>query len=50
MYIEILENGLFIPPKVIPKIVENGVRFRQKSTPKELSEFTDTHKEYVALD
>ena len=50
MFIGILENGPFVPMKIIPESVENGVRIPQKSVPKEKSEYTDTDKEYVAHD
>ena len=50
MYIRILENGPFMPMKIIPESVENGVRIPQKSVPKEKSEYTETDKEYIAHD
>ena len=50
IYIGILENGMFVPMKIIPETVENSVWVSQRSTPKEASKFTDIDKEYVTLD
>ncbi|XP_063942844.1 uncharacterized protein LOC135150464 [Daucus carota subsp. sativus] len=50
LYIGILENGPFVPMKIIPESVKNGVRILQKSVPKEKSEYTETDKEYIAHD
>ena len=33
LYIGILENGPFVPMKIIPESVESGVRIPQKSVP-----------------
>ena len=49
-YIGILENGPFVPMKIIPETVEDGVRIPQRSTPKEPTEYTDSDKEFIALD
>lgn len=46
----ILENGPFVPMKMIPESVVDGVRVPQRSTPKDPTEFTDSEKEIVALD
>ena len=47
----ILENGPFVPQKLIPEsVTETGERIPQKFMPKESSEFSDTEKDKVALD
>ena len=51
LYIGILENGPFVPQKLIPESVTKiGERIPQKFVPKESSEFNDTKKDKVALD
>ena len=39
-----------VPMKINPKSVENGVHIPQKSISKEMSEFTETDKEYITHD
>ena len=47
----ILENGPFVPQKLIPEsVTETGERISQKFVPKESSEFSDTEKDKVVLD
>ena len=51
MYLGILENGPFVPHKLIPETVtELGDRVPQRFTPKDPSEFSDMKKDKVALD
>ena len=50
MYIDILENGLYVPIKIVFESVENGARILQRSTSNEPAKFTDTDKKFVALD
>ena len=51
MYIGILENGPFVPQKLIPKsVTETGEWIPQKFMPKDPSNFSDTKKDKVALD
>lgn len=50
MYIGLLESGLHIPMKIIPKFVENEVRIPQKSILKDKSKFINIESEYVAHD
>ena len=51
LYMGILENGLFVPQKLIPEsITETGERIPQKFMPKDPSDFSDTEKYKVALD
>ena len=49
-YEEYLRMGPFIPMKIVPETSEGDVRVPQRFTPKELSEFSDSDKESVALD
>ena len=43
LYMGILENGPFVPQKLIPEsVTETGERIPQKFVPKESSEFSDT--------
>ena len=47
----ILENGHFVPQKLIPEsLTEIGEKIPQKFMSKESSEFSDTEKDKVALD
>ena len=47
----ILENGPFVPQKLIPEsVTETGERIPQKFVPKESTEFSDTEKDKFALD
>ena len=51
LYMGILENGPFVPQKLIPEsVTETGERIPQKFVPMESSEFSDTEKDKVALD
>ena len=51
LYMGILENGPFVPQKLIPEsVTETGERILQKFMPKESSEFSDTETDKVALD
>ena len=51
LYMGILENGPFVPQKLIPKsVTETGERIPQKFMPKDPSDFSDTEKDKVALD
>ena len=51
MYISILKNGPYIPMKTIEATAgAGGSRTPARSVPKEMSEYTDTDKEYVRLD
>ena len=51
MYMGILENGLFVPQKLISEYVtETRERIPQRFVPKEPSEFSDTEKDKVAMD
>ncbi|KAK1366127.1 hypothetical protein POM88_041688 [Heracleum sosnowskyi] len=51
LYIGILENGPFVPMKPVSETTTpEGTRVPQGSTPKELSEYTDTDKELIRLD
>ena len=51
LYMGILENGPFVPQKLIPEsMTETGERIPQKFLPKESSKFNDTEKDKVALD
>ena len=49
-YEEYLRMGPFVPMKIISETSEGDVRVPQRFTPKELSEFSDSDKESVALD
>ena len=49
-YMKILKSGLFVPMKIIPESIVDGVRVPQRSTPKDPTEFTDSKKDVVALD
>lgn len=49
-YIEILENGLFVPVKLIPETIINDVRMPQRSTPKDETEYTEVDKDFICLD
>ena len=51
LYMGILENGPFVPQKLIPEsVTETGERIPQKFMPKELYEFSDREKDKVAMD
>ena len=51
LYMGILENGPFVPLKLIPEsVTKTGERIPQKFMPKDLSDFSDTEKDKVALD
>ena len=39
LYMGILENGPFVPMKMIPESTVDGVRVPQRSTPKDPTEF-----------
>ena len=51
MYLSILKNGPYIPMKTIEATAgAGGSRTPAGTVPKEMSEYTDTDKEYVRLD
>ena len=51
LYMGIMDNGPFVPQKLIPEsVTEIGERIPQKFVPKESSEYSDTEKDKVALD
>ena len=48
MYLSILRNGPYVPKKIIEATTGvDGSRTPARTVPKELSEYTDTNKEYV---
>ena len=50
LYMGILENGSFVPQKLIlESVTETGERIPQKFMPKDPSDFSDTEKDKVAL-
>ena len=50
LYMGILENGSFVPQKLIlESVTETGERIPQKFMPKDMSDFSDTEKDKVAL-
>ena len=48
-YEEYLRMGPYVPMKIVPETTERDVRVPQRFTPKELTEFSDSDKESVAL-
>ena len=50
LYMGILENGLFVPQKLISEsVTETGEKIPQKFMPKDPSDFSDTEKDKVAF-
>ena len=49
-YEDYLRMVPFVPMKIVPETSEGDMRVPQRSTPKELSNFSDSDKESVALD
>ena len=49
-YEEYLRMGPFVPMKIVPETSEGDLRVPQGFIPKEISEFSDSDKESVALD
>ena len=50
LYMGILENGPFVPMKVVESSVVDRVMIEDTSVPKESSEITPPEKEFMALD
>ena len=50
LYMRILENGPFVPMRVVEASVVDGVRIYDTSVPKDPSEITPPEKEFMALD
>ena len=51
LYMCILENGLFVPHKLIPEsVTETREKIPKRFVHKEPSEFSDTEKDKVAMD